>query len=35
LPWLTYGETLDLIIKRYQRWTRLVERDVAHPDLFA
>ena len=27
LPWLTYGETLDLIIKRYQRWTRTI-RDV-------
>lgn len=27
LPWLTYGETLDLIVKRYQRWTRVI-RDV-------
>lgn len=24
LPWLTYGETLELIVKRYQRWTRAV-----------
>lgn len=24
LPWLTYGETLDLIVKRYVRWKRIV-----------
>lgn len=35
LPWLTYGESLDLIIKRYQRWTRMLEGDAVHPDLFA
>ena len=26
LPWLTYGETLDLIVKRYQRRTRTVNK---------
>lgn len=27
LPWLTYGECLDLIVRKYQRWTRQI-RDV-------
>jgi len=27
LPWLTYGECLGLIVKRYQRWQRVI-RDV-------
>lgn len=27
LPWLTYGECLDLMVRKYQRWTRQV-RDV-------
>jgi len=24
-PWLTYGECLDLVVKRYQRWERRIE----------
>jgi hypothetical protein len=24
LPWLTYGECLDLMVRKYQRWTRQV-----------
>lgn len=24
LPWLTYGECLGLVVKRYQRWTRTI-----------
>ena len=35
LPWLTYGETLELVVKRYQRWTRQLERPADVPDLFA
>lgn len=27
LPWLTYGECLDLMIRKYQRWTRQI-RDI-------
>lgn len=27
LPWLTYGECLDLMVRKYQRWTRQI-RDV-------
>lgn len=27
LPWLTYGECLDLVVKRYQRWTRTIVDD--------
>ena len=23
MPWLTFGETLDIVVKRYQRWGRL------------
>lgn len=24
LPWLTYGECLDLMVRKYQRWTRQI-----------
>jgi hypothetical protein len=27
LPWLTYGETLELVIKRYQREQRIFRED--------
>jgi hypothetical protein len=23
-PWLTYGETLEIVVKRYQRWSRII-----------
>lgn len=26
-PWLTYGEALEIVIKRYQRWERQVARE--------
>jgi hypothetical protein len=36
LPWLTYGEALEIIVKRYQRWRRVVRNPVPEsPDLFA
>lgn len=25
LPWLTYGECLGIVVKRYQRWTRVIQ----------
>lgn len=25
LPWLTYGECLDLMVRKYQRWTRVIK----------
>lgn len=25
LPWLTYGECLAIVVKRYQRWKRVIE----------
>lgn len=31
LPWLTYGECLGLIVKRYQRWQRVVEPEREMP----
>jgi hypothetical protein len=34
LPWLTYGECLDLIIKRYQRWTRTIREPNESASLF-
>jgi hypothetical protein len=34
LPWLTYGECLGLVVKRYQRWQRTVTDPAAQPDLF-
>jgi hypothetical protein len=27
LPWLTYGETLELVVKRYQREQRIFRED--------
>jgi hypothetical protein len=33
LPWLTYGETLALVVKRYVRWKRIIF-DRPGPDLF-
>jgi hypothetical protein len=27
LPWLTYGEALELVIKRYKRETRVFRED--------
>jgi hypothetical protein len=28
-PWLTYGEALEIVVKRYQRWERMVEEEQA------
>lgn len=33
LPWLTYGETLGLIVKRYQRWNRVISDQPEQLDL--
>ncbi len=36
LPWLTYGECLDIVVKRYQRWNRMiVDVDSNQKELFA
>lgn len=36
LPWLTYGECLEIVVKRYQRWTRTVRDEVSEsPGLFS
>jgi hypothetical protein len=32
---LTYGECLEIIVKRYQRWKRIIRDAQAVPDLFA
>jgi hypothetical protein len=34
-PWLTYGECLEIVVKRYQRWQRVIRDVQAEPDLFA
>lgn len=34
LPWLTYGEALEIVVKKYQRWQRVM-RDAVEPDLFS
>lgn len=34
-PWLTSAEALDIIVKRYQRVSRMSARDDAQPELFA
>ena len=34
LPWLTYGEALAIVIKRYQRWQRVIRDEVTGPGLF-
>jgi hypothetical protein len=28
-PWLTYGECLEIVVKRYQRWTRVIRDETA------
>jgi hypothetical protein len=36
LPWLTYGEALAIVVKRYQRWQRVIHEPVVGgmPSLF-
>lgn len=34
LPWITYGESLEFVVKRYQRWTRDVVEVQVEPMLF-
>lgn len=34
LPWLTYGECLDLMVRKYQRWTRLIREPETVNSLF-
>lgn len=34
LPWLTYGECLEIVVKRYQRETRQIRETVTIPSLF-
>jgi hypothetical protein len=34
-PWLTYGECLEIVVKRYQRWQRVIRDVQPEPDLFA
>lgn len=34
LPWLTYGEALEIVVKRYQRWQRSIVDPDVQPDLF-
>ncbi len=34
LPWLTYGEALEIVVKRYQRETRTIKDLKAEPSLF-
>lgn len=34
-PWLTYGECLEIVVKRYQRWQRLIVEDSTQQELFA
>jgi hypothetical protein len=35
LPWLTYGETLEIVVKRYQREQRVIRDPSKQSDLFA
>lgn len=38
LPWITYGEALELVVKKYQRWTRIIvdeDKDKEEMPLFA
>ena len=35
LPWITYGEALELVIKKYQRWDRIIQDKPAQPSLFS
>ncbi len=34
LPWLTYGECLELVVKRYQRWQRTIRDQTSEAGLF-
>lgn len=34
LPWLTYGEALGLVVKRYERWKRVLAPEKDGPTLF-
>lgn len=34
MPWLTYGEALEIVVKRYKRWSRTI-RDVDETGLFS
>ena len=34
MPWLTYGEALEIIVKRYKRWTRTIRDGSPQADLF-
>jgi hypothetical protein len=34
LPWLTYGECLGIIVKRYQRWNRSIREEAPQGALF-
>lgn len=34
LPWLTYGEALEIVVKRYQRWNRRVVGDEGQAEMF-
>ena len=27
LPWLTYTEALEIVVKRYARWKRIIKED--------
>ncbi len=34
LPWLNYGEALEIVVKRYQRWTREIRDEQLQPMLW-
>jgi len=34
LPWLTYGEALAIVVKKYQRWQRIFKDERMEPTLF-
>lgn len=34
LPWLSYGECLEIVVKRYQRWNRTIREVQEEPLLF-
>lgn len=34
LPWLTYGEALEIVVKRYQREARMIKEPAARQGLF-
>ncbi len=35
LPWLTYGECIAIVVKRYQRWNRNIAEESTQMDLIA